>query len=304
MSRACPQSLIWPLIWLVVLLGLAGVAAKVQAQEAVAQSPASDSAVEVMSSPEASPAEVSEQASLNDAINAQTTAYRAELEKYRTVERNYTVAKGQFKQLSTLASLETAITATQDALAARDRVLLEYFKLLDLQLQNAQGIDVTDKATALTQVAAQRQQVADHLARVEKLSTRVEINALANEFSAMAPDLEGTTYSSLGLLASGRLQVVHDKARVFAAQSEDRVTNVDQTVDTISQQRAVAELNRVLEETQGQLQTVTHDITNARAKASRASYATALKKLAPVYTGLSQVLNYLNELNVSTGLTQ
>lgn len=236
-------------------------------------------------------------AARNQEINDQVVTYRSLLETYQTVEKEYVVAKGQFAQVGTLAALEAGIQSTRKAMVARNAVLSAYFKLLTLQVQYAAGLSESEQSQALEALAEQSQTLAAYDQRVSELKTRLELNALADEYTQLESDFQDSTYYALSVLALGRLQQVHDQASAIATETKASLSTDETSLDQARRERAMTEVERVLAQTSETLQETRTRNADPKTQHSRSTYQAVLKNMGSVYTGLNQVLSYLQELN-------
>ena len=55
--------------------------------------------------------------------------YRGQLSEYRDADKEFVIAKDQYHQLGTLASINDATEAARKVFALRDQVLISYFEL-------------------------------------------------------------------------------------------------------------------------------------------------------------------------------
>lgn len=229
-------------------------------------------------------------------LEAKKVTYRALFATYLTTEREFSIAKQQYKQLNTLASLETAVKAGRVALVARNEVLLAYFDILDLSLRDAQGIEVSLKEQAIEDLTQLTADVETYGQIVDRIESRDDLAGAVLSFVSLRPRVEEVSYRVLSLLSIGRLRVVYD--RTNAATMELQSTSADATnpLRQAERDRAFVETFRALDTAQGLFTEVDTEFVSHAGRHNSSTFNQVVRNLTPAFTQLSQVLSYLEEL--------
>lgn len=138
-------------------------------------------------------------------------SYQGQLQEYRTLYQQHQVAVGQYQQLQTLSTLDAAVIAAQKVMAKRAQVLDTYLRILTLELQNTQGIDLSLKEIGENLMAEASDVITVHRADLQNPVSREAITAWSADFE---PIYELVRYNSTIVQATiqlGRLQTSHDK---------------------------------------------------------------------------------------------
>lgn len=254
-------------------------------EEAMPESQVSD---EALSSTEAPDIEAE--------LEAKKVTYRALFATYLTTEREFSIAKQQYKQLNTLASLETAVKAGRAALLARNDVLLAYVDILDLSLRDAQGIEVNLKEQAIDDLTQITADIGTYDAVVDRIQSRDDLAAAVLSFVSLRPRVEEVSYRVLSLLSIGRLRVVYDRAN--AATMELQSTSADATnpLRQAERDRAFVETFRALDTAQSLFTQVDLQFDSQDGRHNASTFNQVVRNLTPAFSQLSQVLAYLEEL--------
>jgi len=271
---------------LVTWLGCLGIG-QVIAQETPAETLVSSPVVEIQVQP-----------SLTAEINDLKLQYRAELEQYRDLERQSTIANLQYTQLQTLVSLETAVTTLKKAMESRVRVLELYLRLLKLELTNATGVELSSKQSLLSKLDLSLTELASHQAQLAQANDRESLLEVSASFGLLGSELQVIAYQTQAQLTISRLQTVYDK--VQSVKEEVKQQTADQTplLQQPARERAFIETDRNLNEVRDQLLKL--QATTGQQEFSQNSYTGLLQTADSVYAGLAQSLNFLSEL---AGLT-
>lgn len=235
-----------------------------------------------------------QQESVRPEIERLKVSYRGLIEEYRTKERQYQIAKSDYKQLNTLRSLEEAIRTTREVTVARTDVLLTYFELLKLELQESEGVELQKKNTSLSDIDSEIIYLREFKEQALAAQSREQVNALTPTFAEHRPILQNRGYYSLSLIMIGRLQAVHDKARVLESDIQTYLNGQEVAPFIQSQrERSYLETTKSLEEVNTILK---KQITQLPVESGQSSYNNVRDNLGTVYVQLSQSLNYLQEL--------
>ncbi len=237
---------------------------------------------------------VFEKPELDDQIANVRATYRSQLEQYRTSERQYLLAKEQFLKLNTLASLESAVKATREAMLNRDQVLTSYLTLLRLTLINSTGVNLTQKDPTLKELESALASLDTHTQLVTAASDRYQLTKAAEEFVVIGPRVEAVAYQTLSILTIGNLQSIYDKS-LNVNQEIDEVLNAKSDVKTPERQRAQTEIKRELAEIQSSFAEVNTMVEKEDRKFTRSFYNRLTQSVGTVYVGLSQTLTHMAE---------
>lgn len=223
--------------------------------------------------------------------------YRDQVERYRTVDREFRTSKAQFEQIQTLQSLEQAVVSTREVMLVRNDVLITYFELMRTSLEDTEGIDLVDKRTIINLMIEHIEVLREHRAAVLQTVDREGVAERAAEFAELSESFENTAYRGLALINIGDIQTVYDKARLIYA---DVLTyHAENPVSAVKQE----ERARAYRETERELERIGLLLREIRIEYSRSSdigrrnYDRVLGgDLNVAYSGTSQILFYLREL--------
>lgn len=223
--------------------------------------------------------------------------YQDQFEKYRGLEEQYVTAKTDLHQLRTLASLETAVRATQRVMASRVEVLITYFELLHASLIESQGLELSTKQEFSDKITNQILILKDHQAKVSVAQDRDTLLQLSIEFAEINKPLQEVGYRTLAFLSISELQTVHDKSRLIFDDIQEYHRDSSPSAQTLARyQRAYVETERSLLASNQDLQKIFLDLKGNNNIKDRSSYAQVIRTLQPSYSKLSQVLGFLEEL--------
>lgn len=222
--------------------------------------------------------------------------YRLQIEAYRQSEREYIIAKDQYKNLQTLRLLEDAVAASQRVMADRNKVLITYLEITMVTLKSTEGVNLEFKNEAVASLEEQIEVLRTHGENIQKSQDREAVAAMVEEFDSIKPGTINSAYQGTSLVSIGRLQTVYDKAQIILA--DIQTTQKEEEVSELRKaalDRAYAETERKLDEVKELLQVINENY-GKQENFSSASYSNLSSRLEPVYTGLSQTVAYLDEL--------
>ncbi len=222
--------------------------------------------------------------------------YRLQIEAYRQSEREYIIAKDQYKNLQTLRLLEDAVAASQRVMADRNKVLITYLEITMVTLKSTEGVNLEFKNEAVASLEEQIEVLRTHGENIQKSQDREAVAAMVEEFDSIKPGIINSAYQGTSLVSIGRLQTVYDKAQIILA--DIQTTQKEEEVSELRKaalDRAYAETERKLDEVKELLQVINENY-GKQENFSSASYSNLSSRLEPVYTGLSQTVAYLDEL--------
>lgn len=239
---------------------------------------------------------VYETSSLARDIQQLTAQYRGELAEYRQTEKEYQVAKQQYQQLQTLSALEEAIRTTQIAMQIRAKVLRTYLRLLRLQLLTQPGIEIPEKTMAEQQLLSAVSRLEQHQDQLQPELDRPQLAVVAQEFQQLGPAVEEAAYRTLTALAIGRLQTVHDKAIILKTNMKTELVMTGGALKVAERQRSFEETERVLLRLKPAFDEVEDKFLRSNRSRYKYLYTNIKGTLKDIYTDLSQVLSFLDEL--------
>jgi len=225
-----------------------------------------------------------------------TNTYRSQLEQYRNSENRYQVAKVQFQQLNTLQSLEAAVKATNEAMAARDAVLITYLRLLRLLLIQTNGINLDQKNPTVATLEQHIQTVQDHAVLVAAADDRYELATVADSFDVFSVQLQQTSYRTLSLLAVGKLQTVYDQALSLSQEIGQVIATAEADIKQGERQRAYTEVQNQLSTVQQSFSIVNAVLSNSEGQITQFAYSNTLDSLQTIYGSLWQGLSFMAEI--------
>jgi hypothetical protein len=230
--------------------------------------------------------------------------YKTELSIYRTDEREFTIAKEQYNQVKTLASLEVAVQATRKVMISRITVLQTYLQIVELMVKDTPGIDVGEKTALLQQLTDTKARCKTHQQLVEQaIDRQLVLNAVV-DFQSFSPQVTNAAYKSLSYISYGRLQSVYDKMTAVRdevqADLEQREKN---GLKLGEKRRAMDEINRNLENTnlklQAARQTFQPDRLGRQVTFDADGYSSTVGSLSQIYADLFRNLTFLREVSKS-----
>jgi hypothetical protein len=239
-----------------------------------------------------SPAITEKKSIVNEIAEVRRT-YKGQLAEYRTAESKFTITKTQFEQLGTLASLEVAVQDTREVMFLRNQALLTYLKLMELELLEADGINLEEKNIALDGTRTLQKSFTTHQASVKKAVNRVAVGLAADDFEILAPQVAVLSKYVADLLRVGQLQTIYDQSVTLVAETDPQDAGADQSLKLNEKIRAHAEIKKLMSEVGFDLKFIWDEIREARfdGKPSKID-----REISSVYAGLSQTLAFLEEI--------
>jgi hypothetical protein len=239
-----------------------------------------------------------ENAASTDAKIAEVrTTYRNFLSIYRNDEKNFQIAKSQNVQLNTLASLEGAVRATRQVMLSRDDVLISYLMLLQLNLAQTKGIDISLKNSQLSAIDAVVKDVKKHRLGVDAAVDRSKILTMVTDFIPLQKTVQNSAYKTLTLITYGRMQTVYDKTQaIFQEVQQTTESEEKDALRLAEKKRAFEQIKRDLEGVDGQLKNVKNYISQNESEFSQSSLSQVTEDLGEVYGSLSLAISHLQEV--------
>lgn len=230
-------------------------------------------------------------------INVLTVKYRDSVEAYRSREREFQIAKQEYQQLETLASLENAVKATKAVYLSRTEVLAVYIELLQNILMQAQGIPVLEKQRTLEDIILRLEAIQRHKASILEAQDKVAIEVLADQFELMRIDIDATVHRAQSFIVLGKFNVVYAQAQELKKVIENDVESRElNELQKAEYQRAFDEVDRSLTKVESSLASIHSDIAASDAEYSLGFYNLILSRLSEPYSGLRKVVSFFEEL--------
>jgi hypothetical protein len=224
--------------------------------------------------------------------------YRSQLAAYRNDERNYDIAKEQYNQLGTLASLEEAVRSTRQVMLSRVIILRTYFDILKVQLINTKGVDLNMKNAQVQKLDASLQNLQKHQAKVEKATDRDSLLVVETEFGDFEEDLQLTSYLTSNMIAYGNLQSVYDKTRVVTNEIIDQAQKSETNALILAEKkRGFTEINRTLDGVGESLKSVKIILEKTQKDLKTGNnLSESDSQFNTIYSGIAQSLSFLDEV--------
>lgn len=230
---------------------------------------------------------------LDAEIEALSQTYRGQLNEYRLAEREFQIARDQYRQLQTLASINQVTEAARKVLQLRNQVISTYFELLRIRLVAAEGIDLELKASAVKRLEEQRTWLQENKEELVAASDREEFNALADQFGEQIETLTAVSQEATAILAVGQLQAVFDKLSLLA----DDVRPLEASQSTAATSRSMRETTAMVGQLRTQFQTTWGELERALRDERIDFFSTNLTDtLNPAYANLNRLAAFLEEL--------
>ncbi|MCC6711499.1 MAG: hypothetical protein IT416_04085 [Candidatus Pacebacteria bacterium] len=237
--------------------------------------------------------EVVARVSVEEEIEKIRATYRGQLTEYRDAEKEFVIAKDQYKQLQTLASINKVTEAARKVFMLRDQVLITYLNLQRSNIYAAEGIELSLKELVISRIEQEGRWLVDHKNRVEKMLDRTQFNALADEFTTKEDDFIEVTSQATMILALGGLQDVHDRlvlARAEIFELEAKSSTADRTRASKETDRWITQVKDLLAKTWVELG---DDVKDNKVMSFASN---SVKTLEPIYAGLNKTVSFLEEL--------
>ncbi len=230
---------------------------------------------------------------LDSEIERIKESYRGELAQYRDAEKEFVIAKDQYHQLQTLASINKVTEAARKVFMLRDQVLITYLNLQRNNIYAAEGIELSLKELVISRIENEGRWLVDHKNRVEKMLDRSQFNSLADEFTTKEDDFKEVASQATMILSLGNLQDVFD--RLVLVRKD--IFDIEAKSSTADRTRASKETDRLLTEVKNQLATIWVELGEDVQKNKVDGFASnSVKTFDPVYTNLNKTVSFLEEL--------
>jgi len=219
-------------------------------------------------------------------------SYRGQLLEYQTAESQFLLAKGQYTQLNTLASLEDLLQASQQLMFKRSQILLTYFKLLETNLVLSQGIELSVKESLLSEIRSTQDQLATQDALEKNAPNKTAVEEATAEFVARVPAWQNLAAYARAVLKLGRQQAVYDQAQLLLNKTNPQEDNRLTALELSQKQRAYDEIMSKSLLAKTELVVMWEALAAAKAESEDFDLNQALAKN---YATISQLINYLDE---------
>jgi len=236
---------------------------------------------------------ISQKASIADEIAQVKRTYKGQLAEYRQANDQYIIAKGQFAQLNTLSSLEVAVQDFRKVLSYRDQVLLTYLKLIELELLEADGINLEEKEIALEATIDLQGDFLAHKDLVDDAIDRVAVNKVAEDFEVLSPRIINLSNYASTLLKLGKMQTIFDQSLTLVEATDPRNLTDEPSLKLNEKIRAHNEITNLVDVVDADLNYVWDEIKTSREKNTLSENS---KVNASIYASLTQVLVFLEEI--------
>ena len=234
--------------------------------------------------------------SYSNDIRQLSLQYRGELEEYRKIEKEYEILKQQYHQLGTLASLEKAVRATQDAMVIRAKVLKTYLRLIRFHLLSQTGIELPEKQAAEKNVIDVLEKLEIHRSELAEPIDKLELEKTVLDFEELIEEIESSAYRVLSLLAVGKLQTAHDKAIVLETDMQAQLATAGGALKLAERKRSFEETERLLGSLKDDFDFVEANFAKPSNSGYKNVYLKNSRSLNSIYSVLSRVLVYMKEL--------
>jgi len=237
------------------------------------------------------------QAEYNSQMNALKVTYRNQLGIYRTDEKTFQLAKDQYYQIQTLASLEEAVRSTRQVMLSRLDVIQTYFTMAKLTLENTKGLETDVKAVTLKDLDSLSTELKIHRAAATAASDRTGLLAVTTEFAGLDPRISTLSNKLSYLVAYGRLQTVGDKTSTIKKELQEVVEQTETApLKLAERKRGLDEVQRNLNQVDQLLVKMRSQLNPVLNKDNNISSTNISADLSIIYGGLSRSITYLQEL--------
>ncbi|NCN45843.1 MAG: hypothetical protein COU63_03075 [Candidatus Pacebacteria bacterium CG10_big_fil_rev_8_21_14_0_10_36_11] len=219
--------------------------------------------------------------------------YRGQLAEYRDADKQFNIAKDQYNELETLASINDVVKAARDVLMLRDLVMITHFELLRNNIVAADGIELSLKQKVIERMQDRVKWLEEHRGKLEKAQDRPQFNVLSDEFTDKEDDFMEISNQATTILAVGSMQDVYD--RLVLVRKD--ILALEAKSSTADRSRASIETDRMISAVKGTLDSNWVELGEEVLDGNVTSYSSNLvKTLSPIYTGLNKTVSFLREL--------
>lgn len=240
-----------------------------------------------------------ESSELRDEIAEVKRSLNGQLTEYRQAEQNFNIMRGQFVQLNTLSSLESAVQATRNVMEKRATVLRTYLTLLRLESLNTTGVKLEYREYLISEINRLDTALIRHTDQARVSLDRDSITKTADDFEPLAEELQ--TFISLArqVLQLGRYQAVYDSTssviKSIQEQSEDP-TSKNAILVTPQDERAYGQIVNRMSDVNETLTLADKEIFEEIKPDSRGRGVQIENSISSAYAEFRQVFRFLDEL--------
>ncbi len=225
--------------------------------------------------------------------------YLTMLETYRVKEQEFSIAREQYAQVQTLASLEVAVQASKNVQFARIDTLTAYFNTLLTYIANIKGLELTKKTVQQQAIQKSIDDLQTQRSEIEKATDRIQLDAQSAVFAKKQESYISVSYQTLALAKIALYQSAIDQLRIVYTQLREQLgqQNLDETTKTIKL-RAFDEVIRTIEEADVSTQNAVkrYDQLNSNAVMNLNSYLQVIDVLSTGYAKILQAESFIKEL--------
>lgn len=236
---------------------------------------------------------------LRDDIAEVRRTMNGQLAEYRTAAQAFTIAQGQFKQLNTLSSLESAIQATRLVYEKRAAVLRTYLELLRLELLNTNGVDPQFEEYALVGIEKLDAGLQRHIDQTRLSLDRQSIGLVADQFDELAKELQTHIHITRQVLQLARYQAVSDAFQALLAQiaiESEELENEKRVIQTPQDIRAFEQILIRATDTQSLLDEARSEIEKSTVSSARQADLNIEQFINKSYANFRQTILFIREL--------
>jgi len=224
-----------------------------------------------------------------------------QLTEYDTLDKRYDISLAQFYNLKTLEALQDAVELGKDTMFLRSQVLTTYLRLLELQLIEVEGAELSLKKEALARIERDKNDLALAQKQIKQIKDREQLNQAADEFVITGENIQQTAAFVNSLLSLSKLQTVYDQSEILVKKIEDKVDNLESALLKARQQSSIKEVKRLKDQTNQDLQVLWLDLVKINQdKHDREQYINfnngISSEINDIYGQLSQLITYLDEV--------
>ncbi len=231
-----------------------------------------------------------------------TQDYFFQLEKYREVKEKYDFEKAEYKKLGTLASQEDAVTSQKQVMIARAGTIAAYLAVLDEQINQVEGVTLSEKQLAQDQISSSILFLNTHQEIVPTLFDKQNVNDASEQFEANLDQVYKAQYHALSLLSVARVRLALDQLTVATNDyQEDILSQSEESSTVASQQRGLKEVGQLIQDSDQIMENVELMLTNfqvfeKRSDSPKGKYESMIKQMEPVYANMQRAIEFLIEL--------
>lgn len=223
--------------------------------------------------------------------------YREQIQSYQVANRQYTLDKAQFKQLQTLASLDTLVGSTRSVMKRRAEVLITYLDLLHLELRYSPSADVELKQAILRQIESLREELQIESQLIIDSPDRDSLNERTENFPQLYNRIEELSYLVRLNILLGKMRYIYvisqDKFSIL--KDENQLENIS-AIKLSERQRAIREIEREYVGIDTQWQEVEQELARNQQK-PKDLYLDLLPLISNIQSGVIRLFTLLGEVS-------